>query len=163
MKKLILILLVLFVSLPQISFGGKGKKEVSKVKVFMSNRELTKDEIIDGNWVEICNNIHENTEVIDRIEITDNTNSWFNIVILKGGVSPVLETQEYFNVKGLPKNKIVITVYPWILSGDLEGDYLVKIQRESNSDHLLRMSEETPENEPEEIVNFLLHYRECGD
>lgn len=168
MKKLILLLLVLFVSLPQISFGGKGKKEVSGVKIFLPKSELVNQDLKSGEPITFCSW----NDLIDRIEITDNTSSWFKVTITKKNYEfdevsmttvetmgeVVLKTEE-FRTSDVSKNKVVLKIYPWIFR---EGDYTIVVTKESSGDNSMRTMGGEPENEPEEVINFVYSIQSCG-
>ena len=157
MKKLILLLLVLFVSLPQISFGGKGKKEVSSVKIFLPKTELVNQDLKSGEPITFCSW----NDLIDRIEITDNTSSWFKVTITKkyyDSEEVVLKTEE-FRTSDVSKNKVVLKIYPWIFR---EGDYSIVVTKESSGDNSMRTMGGEPENEPEEVINFVYSIQSCG-
>ena len=150
MKKLIFLLLVLFVSLPQISFGGKGKKDVSSVKIFLPKTEMVNQDLKSGEPITFCSW----NDLIDRIEITDNTNSWFKVTITKKNYDSeevVMKTEE-FRTTDVSKNKVVLKIYPWIFR---EGDYSIVVTKESSSDNSMRTMGGEPENEPEEVINFV--------
>jgi hypothetical protein len=157
MKKLILLLLVLFVSLPQISFGGKGKKEVSSVKIFLPKIELVNQDLKSGETVSFCSW----NDLIDRIEITDNTYSWFKVVITKfdGSSDEVVMKSDEFMTTDNRKNKRILKIYPWIFN---EGEYTIKVTKESSGDNTMRKMGEEPENEPEEVINFVYSITGCG-
>lgn len=157
MKKLILLLLVLFVSLPQISFGGKGKKDVSSVKIFLPKTEMVNQDLKSGEPITFCSW----NDLIDRIEITDNTNSWFKVTIIKKNYDSeevVLKSEE-FRTSDVSKNKVVLKIYPWIFR---EGDYSIVVTKESSGDNSMRTMGGEPENEPEEVINFVYSIQSCG-
>ena len=157
MKKLIFLLLVLFVSLPQISFGGKGKKDVSSVKIFLPKTEMVNQDLKSGEPITFCSW----NDLIDRIEITDNTNSWFKVTITKKNYDSeevVMKTEE-FRTTDVSKNKVVLKIYPWIFR---EGDYSIVVTKESSSDNSMRTMGGEPENEPEEVINFVYSIQGCG-
>ena len=157
MKKLIFLLLVLFVSLPQISFGGKGKKDVSSVKIFLPKTEMVNQDLKSGEPITFCSW----NDLIDRIEITDNTNSWFKVTITKKNYDSeevVMKTEE-FRTTDVRKNKVVLKIYPWIFR---EGDYSIVVTKESSSDNSMRTMGGEPENEPEEVINFVYSIQGCG-
>ena len=100
-------------------------------------------------------------DLIDRIEITDNTNSWFKVTITKKNYDSeevVMKTEE-FRTTDVSKNKVVLKIYPWIFR---EGDYSIVVTKESSSDNSMRTMGGEPENEPEEVINFVYSIQGCG-
>ena len=169
MKQLIFLLFVLFLSLPQISFGGKGKKDISSVKIFLPKTEMVNQDLKSGGPITFCSW----NELIDRIEITDNTCSWFKVTITKKNyefdevslktvetLGEVVLKMEEFRPCDIGKtNKVILKIYPWV---SREGDYTILITKESGQDNTMRSMGGEPENEPEEVINFVYSIQSCG-
>lgn len=157
MVKLLPLFLILFLTIPNTTFGGKGKKSGSSVKVFLPKNELSNVDLKSGETVSICSW----SDLIDRIEIIDNTNSYYQVTITNTNTDEViLKLGDFrtYDIRG-SKGKVVLKIYPWIY---MEGQYTFKVTKESSMDYSMRNSGEEPENEPEEVINFIYSIEGCG-
>ena len=157
MVKLLPLLLILFISVTNSTFGQKGKKIGSSVKVFLPKKEFSNVDLKSGETETFCSW----NDLIDRIEITDNTNSYYNVLISNTNTDEVILKLVDFRTTdiGGSKGKVVLKIFPWIY---LEGQYTIKVTKESSMDYSMRSSGEEPENEPEEVINFIYSIEGCG-
>jgi hypothetical protein len=157
MIKLLPLLLILFISVTNSTFGQKGKKSGSSVKVFLPKTELLNYDLKSGETVSICSW----SDLIDRIEITDNTSSYFQVTIKNTENDEIILKSGEFRTSdiGGSKGKVVLKIYPWIYTF---GSYSIKVTKESSMDYSMRNSGEVPENEPEEVINFIYSIEGCG-
>jgi hypothetical protein len=156
MVRLIPLFLILFITIPNTSFGQKGKKSGSSVKVFLPKTELKNENLKSGETVSFCSW----SDLIDRIEISDNTFSYFQVTIKNTENDEIiLKSGEFTSDIGGSKGKVVLKIYPWIYTF---GSYSIKVTKESSMDHSMRYSGEVPENEPEEVINFIYSIEGCG-
>jgi hypothetical protein len=156
MVKLLPLLLILFISVTNSTFGQKGKKIGSSVKVFLPKTELLNHDLKSGETVSICSW----SDLIDRIEITDNTFSYFQVIIKNTYTDEVVLKSGEFRTSdiGGSKGKVVLKIHPWIV----EGQYSIKVTKESGGDYTMRNLGQEPENEPEEVINFIYSIEGCG-
>jgi hypothetical protein len=157
MVKLLPLLLILFISVTNSTLGQKGKKSGSSVKVFLPKTELLNYDLKSGETVSICSW----SDLIDRIEITDNTPSYYQVTIKNTDNDEIILKSGEFRTSDIGgiKGKVVLKIYPWIYTF---GSYSIKVTKESSMDHSMRNSGEVPENEPEEVINFIYSIEGCG-
>lgn len=147
MIKLLPILLILLTTFPNTSFGGKEKNpKGSKVSVYLTNRELSKKELIQDEVQEMCGEVF-----LERVEITDTECSMYSINITDDEREEVILKYESFTPCIKPKGKVVLNIHPWLPT---VGRFKVYVTKVSDEDRIEYERGDTSELNEVEVVNF---------
>ena len=147
MIKLLPLLLILFISVTNSTFGQKGKSKKSpEITIKMSNGIVDDNDLKKEEVTEYCN------EHLESIQIFGDNCDYYSIIIYNDDNNEILLKSVGFRPCNTPGSKLTFMVHPWL---PWYGQYKVYIGKYELGN--------TPEINEKQIVSFRYSSQECGD